>query len=88
VVRGEPRAVLDLFGDHLLVLLHDDIVSNPPQVHARAICHVRASPGFVPPTLAEVVFSNRGEGGGAVGLSAAERRQLFDDYFRDDVDRL
>jgi hypothetical protein len=79
---------LDLFGDHLLVLLHDDIVSNPPQVYARAICHVGASPGFVPPTLAEVVFSNLGEGGAAVGLSPAERRQLFHDYYREDVDRL
>jgi hypothetical protein len=79
---------LDLFGEHLLVLLHDEIASKPRQVYARAACHVGASPDFAPPTLAEVIFSNRGEGGAAVGVSAAERRELFDAYFREDVDRL
>jgi hypothetical protein len=58
-------------------------------VYAQVVCHVGASPGFVPPTLAEVAFSNQGdEGRVAAGSLVAERWEFFGDYFRGDVDRL
>jgi hypothetical protein len=79
---------VDLFGDQLLVLLYDDITANPEQVYAQAVRHVGAPPGFVPAKLANVVFSNPGGGQGSARLSAAERQELFDKYFCDEVGRL
>jgi hypothetical protein len=81
------RPFLDLFGDQVLVLLHDDIRRDPRQVFDHAVGHVGAAPGFVPPALGRVVFSNQGEAGPTAGVSATERCELFE-YFRDDVDRL
>lgn len=78
---------LELFGDRLLVLLHDDIRPDPRRVYERAVRHVGAKPGFVPPALDKVVFSNRGEAEAGPGVSATERCELFE-YFRGDVDRL
>ena len=76
----------DVFGDHLLVLLYDDIGPDP-HVFERAARHVGAGPGFVPPALDQVVFSNQSGAQAASGMSVAERCELFD-YFRDDLERL
>jgi hypothetical protein len=77
---------LDLFGDRLLVLLHDDIGPDPHAVFGRALRHVGATPDFVPGSLERVVFSNQ-DGADAATVSAEERCELFE-YFRDDVGRL
>jgi Sulfotransferase domain len=77
---------LDIFGDQLIVLLHDDVRSDPRTVFERAVRHVGAAPGFVPASLDRVVFSNQA-GGDTAGPSETERRGLFA-YFRDDIDRL
>jgi hypothetical protein len=76
----------DVFGDQLIVLLHDDVKSDPRAVFDRAVHHVGAAPGFVPTSLERVVFSNQ-PGGDKAGLSESERRGLFE-YFRDEIDRL
>ena len=76
---------LDAFGDRLLVLFHDDITGDARTAYERALRHVGATPGFVPPSLDEVVFSNRE--GATASLSPSERCELFE-LFRDDVDRL
>jgi hypothetical protein len=76
---------LSLFGDRLLVLLHDDIRPGSRRVFERAVHHVGGALGVVPSSLDKVVFSNRGEAG--PGVSATERCELFE-YYRDDVDRL
>jgi hypothetical protein len=78
---------LDVFGDHLLVLLYDDIRPDPRRVFDCAVRHVGAAPGFLPPSLERVVFSNQRAAELDAGPSAAERCELFE-YFRDDVDRL
>jgi hypothetical protein len=78
---------LDVFGDQLLVLLHEELGPDPGTVFERAVRHVGAAAGFVPPSLDEVVFSNQVGVGVASGMSDAERSELFE-YFRDDVDRL
>jgi Sulfotransferase domain len=76
---------VDLFGDRLLVLLYDDMGPDPRNLYERAVRHVGAAPGFVPPSLNEVVFSNRGDAD--PGVSEPERCELFA-YFRNDVERL
>lgn len=81
------RPFLDVFGDHLLVLLYDDIRPDPRRVFDSAVRHVGAAPGFLPRSLNRVVFSNQGAAELEAGPSAAERCELFE-YFRDDVDRL
>jgi hypothetical protein len=81
------RPFFDLFGDQLVVLLHDDVRSDPTSVFERALRHVGATPGFVPPSLAQVVFSNREHAEAASAPSAVERCELFE-YFRADVERL
>jgi hypothetical protein len=74
-----------VFGDGLLVLLHDDVGRDPGSVYASALTHVGASAGFVPPALEEVRNSN--QDGAAAAIPDDERRELFE-YFRDDVERL
>jgi hypothetical protein len=79
------------FGDQLLVLLHDEIGTDPARVFARALAHVGGEAGFVPSGLAEVRFSNRSATGepvaGESAISSEQRAELFG-YFRDDVARL
>jgi Sulfotransferase domain len=78
---------VELFGDRLLVLLHDDIGPDPRAVFAGALRHVGAAPDFVPTSLERVVFSNRDGGDAGTVASAEDWAELFE-YFRDDVDRL
>lgn len=53
------------FGDRLLVLLHDDVASDPVATYATALRHVGADPGFVPPGISEPRNRGRVTGGGA-----------------------
>jgi uncharacterized protein (TIGR03086 family) len=84
-----------LFGDQLLVLLHDDITDDPRGAYKRAVRHVGASPDFVPPDLNEILFSNQPHlitesaeaPNAAPELSGQERQQVYA-YFRDDVREL
>jgi len=78
---------VELFGDQLLVLVHDDIKPDPVRVYESALRHVGATTDFVPPSLNRVVFSNRKGADARSGLSAAERCELFE-FFREDVVRL
>jgi hypothetical protein len=91
VAAGRYAACLEPFraraGDRLLVLLHDDVGTDPVQVYERARAHVGAPPGFVPPDLDEVVFSNRADAGERYVLTPEERVELFE-WFADDVDEL
>jgi uncharacterized protein (TIGR03086 family) len=86
------RPYRQLFGDQLLVLLHDDIVANPARVYLRALVHIGADLDFVPTDLETVLFSNRRSrrSGSEEApdeqreLSEEERQQVFA-YFRPDV---
>jgi hypothetical protein len=81
-----------LFGDQLLVLLHDDLIEDPRRVYEQALLHIGAAPDFVPPDIETVLFSNQPAGwaasshgsNGSPALSDDERQRLFA-YFRDDV---
>jgi hypothetical protein len=75
------------FGARLLVLLHDDVVSNPQMVYKRALLHIGAAPSFVPPALEQVVFSNQPQQASNSGLTLEERREMWP-YFRADVKKL
>ena len=79
------------FGEQLLVVLHDDIRTDPGGVFDAAVRHVGADEGFVPSGLAEVRFSNRSTTSEVVAgektLSAEERRELAT-HFDDDRYRL
>jgi|SRR5215211_4471420 len=79
----------ELFGDQLLVLLHDDIRDDARRVYQVALDHVGATPGFVPPELDELVFSNQ-QGESAQwrrDVSPEVREELYR-YFRDDLREL
>jgi hypothetical protein len=81
------RPYLKRFGDRLLVMLHDDVATDPRLVYGRSLWHIGAEPSFVPPSLDEVVFSNRAPGAVSPGLTYEERCELWE-YFRDDVAKL
>jgi hypothetical protein len=84
-----------MFGDKLLVLLHDDVNDDPVAVYRRALAHVGADTGFLPAELSEVRYNNlppaesglRDGGGGYKQLSNQQRRELYG-YFRDDIRKL
>ena len=79
---------LELFGEQLLVLFHDDVAVNPTKPYQAALKHVGADPDFVPKDLSTVVFSNqRGRAGRKNQLTAADRVELWE-YFHKDVARL
>jgi uncharacterized protein (TIGR03086 family) len=86
------RPYRKLFGDRLLVVLHDDILDNPARVYEQVLLHIGAAPDFVPSDLGTVLFSTQRAGAadtpeppnGSRKLSEDERHQLFA-YFRDDV---
>ena len=77
------------FGERLCVMLHDDIRNDPGTAYETALRHVGASPGFVPPGLDELVFSNQ-QGNSSQwkrDISPADREALHG-YFRDDLREL
>jgi Sulfotransferase domain len=79
----------ELFGDQLLVFLHDDIRDDPHGVYETALRHVGATPDFVPPELDELVYSNQ-QGESAQwkrDVSPGDREELHR-YFRDDLREL
>ncbi len=87
---------IERFGDQLLVLMHDDIGTDPIGVYEQAVAHIGASPGFVPEELAAVRFGNtppkesglrRQRGTGYRELTVAQRWALWD-FFADDVAKL
>jgi hypothetical protein len=80
------RPFQELFGQQLLVLLHDDIRDDPYGVYEVALRHVRATAGFVPSDLEDLVFSNQ-QGDSSQWkreVSPGDRRELFR-YFHDDI---
>jgi hypothetical protein len=82
------RPYIRLFGEQLLVLLHDETESDATGVYARSLTHVGADPAFVPEDLQRIRFSNQQKRpAGEDPLSLAERAELFE-LFRDDVREL
>jgi len=77
-----------LFGDQLLVLLHDDVRENPHRVYQRALLHIGARDDFVPPDLDQIVFSNIDRMRSPVAPLSEEDRLAVWDFFRDDVAKL
>jgi uncharacterized protein (TIGR03086 family) len=80
---------VELFGDQLLVFLHDDISDDPLWVYRTALEHIGASPDFVPDDLQQVVFSNQQpeKTKRDTKISPADRRKLWP-YFAEEVERL
>jgi len=77
------------FGDQLLVMLHDDIRDDPRGAYELALRHVGATPGFVPPELEELVYSNQqGESARWKRDISPQDRQALYRYFRDDLREL
>jgi uncharacterized protein (TIGR03086 family) len=80
-----------LFGDRLLVLLHDEIKENALGAYERTLRHIGAAPDFVPPSLETVLYSNQTHredppeaAADEPELSREDRQRLFA-YFREDV---
>jgi hypothetical protein len=82
---------VEQFGDQLLVLFHDDVIADPARPFRAALEHVGADPGFTPPDLSQVVFSNQSGRPSRKSkkskLTDADRIEMWE-YFRDDVARL
>ena len=89
------RPYIARFGERLRVFLHDDVVEKPESLYARALEHVGASPGFLPPELRRVRYSIKppktslyADGrGGRRELTSTERTELYE-YFRHDIGQL
>jgi Sulfotransferase domain len=77
------------FGDQLLVMLHDDIRDDPGRAYEVTLHHVGATPGFVPPELDELVYSNQqGESARWKRDISPQDRQALHRYFCDDLREL
>jgi len=79
---------VDLFGEQVLVLLHDDLDRDPRGLYTKAASHVGASPGFVPPQLERVRFSNQQPAQRRSDPLTPDERTALWEYFRDDVAEL
>jgi hypothetical protein len=77
---------VELFGDHLLVLLHDDVSADPTRCYARVLSHLGATP-FTPPNLGRFRESQETLLPSVEAVDLDARRALYE-YFRDDVARL
>lgn len=77
---------VERFGDQLLVLLHDDVSTDPTTCYARVIRHLEATP-FTPPNLGRFRESQETLLPGVEALDLESRRELFE-YFRADVAQL
>lgn len=83
------------FGGRLRVFLHDEALEDPRGVYERALEHIGASPGFLPPELQRIRHSGKPpetspyaqNGGGRRELTPEEREEIYE-YFREDVDWL
>jgi hypothetical protein len=76
----------ELYGDRLAILFHDDALVDPGAVYADAVAHVGATPGFAPPELDEVVWSNP-RGRARTELTLEEREEVLA-FFSDEIDAL
>jgi Sulfotransferase domain len=79
-----------IFGDRLLVLLHDDVDDDPRGVYDIALQHVGLAADFQPGELARVRFSFQERPSAlpaARELTLDERRLLYE-HFVDDIRRL
>ncbi|MFO1537099.1 MAG: hypothetical protein ACKOVH_04630 [Actinomycetota bacterium] len=81
------RPFHELFGDQLMVVLHDDIVATPVGVYEEVVAHIGAGVGFVPATIDRVVFG-AGTGDDQRHVLTPEDRAKIWGFFRDDVARL
>jgi hypothetical protein len=79
---------LDIFGDRLLVVVHDDISTDPAGVYAAALDHLGAKPGFEPSRLDKVLFSNRRTVRATGPKPTLEQTRALYMLFRDDVEEL
>lgn len=78
----------EVFGDRLLILVHDDIKQDPAKVYRAAVEHIGADPSFEPSRLDRVLFSSR-KSVRTTGpkLTVAQARLLYQ-LFREDVEEL
>lgn len=83
------KSFRELFGDQLLVLLHDDIRDDPRGAYEVALRHVGAAPNFVPSELEDIVNSNQqGESAQWKRDISHRDREALHEYFRDDLHEL
>lgn len=78
----------EIFGDRLLILVQDDIKSDPAKVYRAAVEHIGADASFDPSRLDRVLFSSRRSvRTTAPKLTVAQARLLYM-LFREDVEEL
>ena len=80
----------EVFGEQLLVLLHDDVDDDPRGVYDTALQHLGLAPDFLPAELARVRFSFQEQPSAVPAtreLTLDERRELYD-LFTDDIRKL
>jgi hypothetical protein len=82
---------LDIFGDQLLIVLHDDIGDDASALYRQALRHVGASSDAIPVDLGEVRFAYRQRRGVDASptktLTLDERRSVYE-YFAADIAKL
>ena len=77
-----------IFRDRLLVLVVDDIRTDPGSVYDAAVRHIGAPAGFEPSRLERVLFSNRRSVRATGSRLTAEQRRILHMLFRGDVEEL
>jgi hypothetical protein len=89
------KPYFERFGERLRVFLYDDVIEDPEGLYARALDHVGASPGFLPPELRRVQYRGRTPKASSYAdgkdyrrpLTSRERAEIYE-YFRRDIGQL
>jgi hypothetical protein len=76
------------FGDRLLVIVADDIRTDPERVYAAVLEHIGVDPGFTPSRLHHVLYSNAHSKWGAESMPDDAQRRVLAMLFREDVEEL
>jgi hypothetical protein len=84
------QTYVDLFGDQLLVVLHDELREDPRRLYGRALHHVGPGDDFVPTEIERVRFSFRQRPSGEPNRQPLGRsgRDELQAYFAEDLERL
>jgi hypothetical protein len=76
------------YGDRLLIVVHDDIRTDPSKVFDQVLAHIGAPTGFTPSRLDQVLYSNAYSRWTAKSALTDEQRRNLYMLFRHDVEEL
>ena len=76
------------YGERLLIVVHDDIRTDPAKVYEQVLTHIGVTTDFTPSRLERVLYSNAHSRWVAASMPDDEQRRNLAMLFRNDVEEL